>query len=30
MSDILYKATNYMNVEDALLARKEKSRKKER
>ena len=30
MSNVLYKATKYMNVEDALLAQKEKSRKRER
>ena len=30
MTDVLYKATKYMNAEDALLARKEKPRKKER
>ena len=30
MSDVFYKATKYMNVEDALLARKEKPRKRER
>ena len=30
MSEVLYKATKYMNVEDALLARKEKLRKRER
>ena len=30
MSDVLYRATKYMNVEDALLARKEKPRKRER
>ena len=30
MSDVLYKATKYMNAEDALLAREEKLRKKER
>ena len=30
MSDVLYRATKYMNAEDALLARKEKPRKKER
>ena len=30
MSDILYRATKYMNAEDALLARKEKPRKRER
>ena len=30
MSDVLYKATKYMNAEDALLAREEKPRKKER
>ena len=30
MSDVLYKATKYMNVEDALLAREEKPRKRER
>ena len=30
MSDVLYKATKYMNAEDALLARKEKLKKRER
>jgi len=30
MSDVLYKATKYMNVEDALLAREEKPMKRER
>ena len=30
MSDILYKATKYMNVEDALLACKERPKKRER
>ena len=30
MSNVLYKATKYMNTEDALLARKEKPRKRER
>ena len=30
MSDVLYKVTNYMNVEDALLAREEKPKKRER
>ena len=30
MSEILYRATKYMNVEDALLAREEKPRKRER
>ena len=30
MSNVLYRATKYMNVEDALLARKEKPRKRER
>ena len=30
MLDVLYKATKYMNAEDALLAREEKLRKKER
>ena len=30
MSDVLYRATKYMNVEDALLARKEKPKKRER
>ena len=30
MSDVLYKATKYMNAEDALLAREEKPRKRER
>ena len=30
MSDVLYRATKYMNAENALLARKEKLRKRER
>ena len=30
MSNVLYRATKYMNAEDALLARKEKPRKRER
>ena len=30
MSDVLYKATKYMNMEDALLAREEKPKKRER
>ena len=30
MSEVLYKATKYLNVEDALLAREEKPRKMER
>ena len=30
MSDVLYRATKYMNAADALLARKEKPKKKER
>ena len=30
MSDVLYKATKYINAEDALLARKEKLRKRAR
>ncbi|XP_050267679.1 uncharacterized protein LOC126712401 [Quercus robur] len=30
MSNVLYRATKYMNAEDALLAREEKPRKKER
>ena len=30
MSDVLYRATKYMNVEDALLAQEEKPRKRER
>ena len=30
MSDVLYRATKYMNAEDALLARKERPKKKER
>ena len=30
MSDVLYKATKYMNVKDALLAREEKPKKRER
>ena len=28
MSDVLYRATKYMNVEDALLAREDKPRKR--
>ncbi|XP_030948964.1 uncharacterized protein LOC115972870 [Quercus lobata] len=30
MSDVLYRATKYMNAKDALLARKDKPRKRER
>ena len=30
MSNVLYKATKYMNAEDALLAREEKLKKRER
>ena len=30
MSDVLYRATKYMNAEDALLARKENPNKRER
>ena len=30
MSEVLYRATKYMNMEDALLAREEKPRKRER
>ena len=30
MSDVLYRATKYMNMEDELLARKEKPKKRER
>ena len=30
MSEVLYKVTEYMNAEDALLAREEKPRKRER
>ncbi|XP_075654774.1 uncharacterized protein LOC142624938 [Castanea sativa] len=30
MSDVLYRATKYINAEDALLAREEKPRKRER
>ena len=30
MSDVLYRATKYMNAKDALLARKEKPQKRER
>ena len=30
MSDMLYKATKYMNAEDVLLAREEKPRKRKR
>nr|XP_023888012.1 uncharacterized protein LOC112000136 [Quercus suber] len=30
MLDVLYRATNYMNAEDALLALEEKSKKRER
>ena len=30
MSDVLYRATKYMNTKDALLAQEEKPRKRER
>ena len=30
MSDVLYRATKHMNVEDALLAREEKPKKRKR
>ena len=30
MSDVLYRATKYMNAEDVLLARKERPKKRER
>ena len=30
MSDVLYRATKYMNMEDAILDRKEKPKKKEK
>ena len=30
MSEVLYRATKYMNAEDALLAREEKLKKRER
>ena len=30
MSEVLYRATKYMNAEDALLAREEKLRKRKR
>ena len=30
ISDVLYRASKYMNVEDALLAREEKPKKRER
>ena len=30
MSEVLYRATKYINVEDALLAKEEKPRKRER
>jgi len=30
MSNVLYRATKYMNAEDALLVREEKSRKRKR
>ena len=30
MSEVLYRATKYMNAEDALLARKERPKKRER
>ena len=30
MSEVLYRATKYMNAKDALLAKEEKSRKRER
>lgn len=30
MSDVLYRATKYMNAKDPLLAREEKPKKRER
>ena len=30
MSDVLYRATKYMNADDALLAREEKPKKREK
>ena len=30
MSNVLYRVTKYMNMEDALLAREEKPKKRER
>ena len=30
MSDVLYRVTKYMNMEDALLAREERLKKRER
>ena len=30
MSEVLYRATKYMNAEDALLAREKKPKKRER
>ena len=30
MSEVLYRATRYMNAEDALLAREERPKKRER
>ena len=30
MSDVLYRATKYMNMEDAMLAYEEKPKKRER
>ena len=30
MSDVLYRATKYMNAEDALLPREEKPKKREK
>ena len=30
MSDVLYKATKYMNTEDTLMAQKKKPKKRER
>ena len=30
MSEVLYRATKYMNAEDVLLAREERPKKKER
>ena len=30
MTNVLYRATKYMNVEDTLLAREEKPKKRER
>ena len=30
MSEVIYRATKYMNAKDALLAREERSKKRER